>query len=198
VLERREFRRVGGTKKIKIDVRVIAATNVDLEAAVRRRRFREDLYYRFKVITIAVPPLRERPEDIPVLAHHFLRRLRGGGGRVSVISKETMRRLLHYAWPGNVRELKNVIESMALMSKREVLELKDLPPNIRSASPPMNFTIQVGTTMADIEREILRHYLEAYPTKKAVAQALGIGLRTLHVKIKKYGLPSALGLRSRS
>ena len=188
VLERQAFRRVGGTKKIKVDVRILAAANVDLEAEVKTRRFRDDLYYRLKVITISVPPLRERREDTVVLAHHFLGEMRDRGARAASLSEQAMSCLVSYSWPGNVRELKNVIESAALMSNREVIGVRDLPPNIRSAHPPADFTIQLGMTMADLEREIVRRYLESYPTKKAAAQALGIGLRTLHAKVKKYRL----------
>jgi transcriptional regulator with PAS, ATPase and Fis domain len=188
VLERREFRRVGGTKKIKVDLRIIAASNVDLDAEVRMRRFREDLYYRLKVITLVMPPLRERREDIPDLARYFLRRLRKNGSRPADFSERALARLRNYAWPGNVRELKNVVESLVVMSSREVLDVEDLPANIRASATPSEIVIRVGMSMSDIEEEILRRYLEAYPTKKAAAKALGIGLRTLHAKVKQHRL----------
>ena len=188
VLERCEFRRVGGTTKIKVDLRVIAAANVDLDAEVRLHRFREDLYYRLKVVTLVMPPLRERREDIPELARHFLRRLRKHDTRPADFSARALDRLRNYAWPGNVRELKNVVESLVVMSRREVVDVEDLPSNIRAAAIPSELVVRVGMTMNEIEAEVLRRYLEAYPTKKAAAQALGIGLRTLHAKVKQHRL----------
>jgi DNA-binding NtrC family response regulator len=188
VLERREFRRVGGTTKIKVDLRIITAANVDLDAEVRMRRFREDLYYRLKVVTLVMPPLRERREDVPELARHFLRLLRRHRDRPADFSARALDRLQHYAWPGNVRELKNVVESLVVMTDREVVDVQDLPSNIRASATPSELVIRVGMTMAEIEREILRRYLAAYPTKKAAAQALRIGLRTLHAKVKRHQL----------
>jgi DNA-binding NtrC family response regulator len=191
VLERHQFRRVGGTRKIKVDLRIIAATNVDLDAEVRMRRFREDLYYRLKVITLVMPPLRERREDIPELARYFLHRLRRNGDRPADFTEQAMARLRNYAWPGNVRELKNVVEGLVVLSSREVIDVQDLPPNVRASAIPSELVIKVGMTMAEIEREIVRRYLEAYPTKKAAAKALGIGLRTLHAKVKQHELDRA-------
>jgi DNA-binding NtrC family response regulator len=188
VLERREFRRVGGTKKIRVDLRIMAAANVDLDAEVRLRRFREDLYYRLKVVTLVMPPLRERREDIAELARYFLGRFRRDAERPAAFSTRALARLRDYTWPGNVRELKNAVESLAVMTSGEVIDVPDLPPNIRASATPAELVIRVGMTMAEIEREILRRYLEAYPTKKAAAQTLGIGLRTLHAKVKQHGL----------
>lgn len=188
VLERREFRRVGGTKKIRVDLHIIAATNVDLEAEVHLRRFREDLYYRLKVVALVMPPLRERGEDIPELARYFLRRLHENGGRPVDFSERALARLRTYAWPGNVRELKNVVESVVVMTRRDIVDVQDLPANIRASAAPSELLIKVGMTMAEIERAILDRYLEAYPTKKAAARALGIGLRTLHAKVKQHQL----------
>jgi len=193
VLERREFRRVGGTKKIKVDLRIIAASNVDLDAEVRMRRFREDLYYRLKVITLVMPPLRDRREDIPELARYFLRRLRKNDRRPADFSERALGRLRNYAWPGNVRELKNVVESLVVMSSREVVDVEDLPASIRASATPSEIVIRVGMSMSEIEGEILRRYLEAYPTKKAAAKALGIGLRTLHAKVKQHRLNRSRG-----
>ena len=189
VLERRAFRRLGGTKRVNVDLRILAATNVDLEAEVAARRFRDDLYYRLKVITISIPPLRERREDVPALARQFLHQVGDHGVKAARFSEPAISRLMSYVWPGNVRELKNVVESMALMANREVIDLRDLPANIRSATSPLEFTIRVGMTLADIEREVFLRYLQSYPTKTSAAQALGIGVRTLHAKVKKYRLP---------
>lgn len=188
VIERRAFRRVGGTEKLKVDLRVIAASNVDLEAELQVHRFREDLYYRLNVVTITVPPLRTRHTDIPLLARRFLLEAPGGTPRVSGFTKRAMACLVNYRWPGNVRELKNVIESVVLMTNKDRIDFPELPANIRAATPPAALTIQVGMTMNEIEREVLQYYLELYPTKYAAAQALEIGIRTLHTKVKKYNL----------
>jgi transcriptional regulator with PAS, ATPase and Fis domain len=193
VLERREFRRVGGTHKIQVDLHIIAATNVDLDAEVRLRRFREDLYYRLKVVTLMMPPLRERREDIPELARYFLQRLQDGGGRRVDFSEQALARLGSYAWPGNVRELKNVVESVVVMTRGDVIDVQDLPPDIRASAAPSELVIKVGMTMAEIERAVLDRYLEAYRTKKAAAQALEIGLRTLHAKVKQHQLHRVQG-----
>ena len=141
------------------------------------------------MITISIPPLRERREDVPALARQFLHQVGDHGVKAARFSEPAISRLMSYVWPGNVRELKNVVESMALMANREVIDLRDLPANIRSATSPLEFTIRVGMTMADIEREVFLRYLQSYPTKTSAAQALGIGVRTLHAKVKKYRLP---------
>lgn len=191
-LERKEFRRVGGTKKIKTNLRLISATNVNLESEVKARRFREDLFYRIKVVTITVPPLRDRKDDIPFLTKAFLGELEKSSGKcVRKITPEALARLQSYPWPGNVRELKNVIESTALMAERDTLDLDDLPPNIRGARRDREIKLSVGLTMEEAEKEIIRHYLEHFSTKKEVAKALNIGLRTLYLKIKKLNLPSS-------
>ena len=191
-LERKEFRRVGGTKKIRTNLRLVSATNVNLESEVKARRFREDLFYRIKVVTITVPPLRDRKDDIPFLTKAFLGELEKSSGKcVRKIAPEALARLRSYPWPGNVRELKNVIESMALMAERDILDLDDLPPNIRGARRDREIKLSVGLTMEEAEKEIIRHYLEHFPTKKEVAKALNIGLRTLYLKIKKLNLPSS-------
>jgi DNA-binding NtrC family response regulator len=189
VIERKEFRRVGGTKKVKVDLRIIAATNRDLPAAVASRSFREDLYYRLSVVSLRIPPLRERREVIPEMAKSFLaefaprtpRRLRG-------ISPEVMAKLVNYDWPGNVRELRNVLESLALTSLGSRIELEDLPSTIRDAEARRDVAITVGAPMAEIEREIFRAYIRVYGSKKGAAQALEIPLRTFHAKAKRCGL----------
>ena len=189
VIERKEFRRVGGTKKVKVDLRIIAATNRDLPAAVASRSFREDLYYRLSVVSLRIPPLRERREVIPEMAKSFLaefaprtpRRLRG-------ISPEVMAKLVNYDWPGNVRELRNVLESLALTSLGSRIELEDLPSTIRDAEAKRDVAITVGAPMAEIEREIFRAYIRVYGSKKGAAQALEIPLRTFHAKAKRCGL----------
>jgi DNA-binding NtrC family response regulator len=190
VLERREFRRLGGTRKIKVDVRLVAATNVDLEEAVHARRFREDLFYRLNVVRIHIPPLRERREAIAPLAQQFLREFcEKYGKRRRLFTEDALARLIHYAWPGNVRELRNVVESLVLMTKGEQISGRDLPANIRATPTQTEIRLPIGVTLQEAEKEILRCYLDVFPTKKEVARVLGIGLRTLHAKIKAYNLP---------
>jgi len=191
-LERKEFRRLGGTKKVRTNLRLISATNVNLEDAVGTRRFREDLYYRIKVVTLVVPPLRERQDDIPYLIKAFLAELERTCGKSNLnITPEALARLQRYRWPGNVRELKNVVESMALMAEGNTLDVDDMPQNIRGGADVKEIRFPVGVTMEEVEKELIRRYLEYFPTKKEAAQALKIGLRTLHHKVKKFGLVSS-------
>ena len=191
-LERKEFRRLGGTKKIRSNLRLICATNVNLENEVKARRFREDLYYRIKVVTLTVHPLRERKEDVPFLVRAFLEEFKATSGKaIRKITPEALARLQSYSWPGNVRELKNVVESMALMAEGDNLDLDNLPENIRGGPGSHEIRLTVGITMEEAEKEIIRQYLEHFPTKKEAARALKIGLRTLYHKLKRFGLPSS-------
>ncbi len=192
-LERREFRRVGGTRKIKVDCTVIAASNVDLERWVADGRLRPDLYYRLKVVTLVVPPLRERRAAIVPLAERFLADVaRRFGQPIKRLSPGVIVHLTRYAWPGNVRELRNLMESLTLMVPRTTVEEEDLPPAFRGPATP-DITLYVGMRMEEIEREVIRRSLEAFPTVKETARVLGIGLRTLHDKMKRYGLRKARG-----
>ena len=187
-LERREFRRVGGTRKISVDLNVVAACNVDLESWVAGGKFREDLYYRLQVVTIAVPPLRDRREAIPVFAERFLADVaRLAGLPAKRLSPDALAQLARYNWPGNVRELRNLMESLSLMVPKQVLDVEDLPPSIRGAASS-EIRLQVGMRMEDVEREVIRRNLESFATIKDTARSLGIGLRTLHEKIQRYGL----------
>jgi DNA-binding NtrC family response regulator len=187
-IERREFRRVGGTRKIKVNLRVVAASNVSLEDAVANGRFRADLYYRLKVLTLEVPPLRRRQEAIPVLAQRFLDEVtRAAHLPARRLTPDALEQLARYEWPGNVRELRNVMESAALIGTKPTIDAPDLPANVRRVSGGA-VEIRVGTRLDAAEREILRRTLEAYPTVKESARVLGIGLRTLHSKIRRYGL----------
>jgi transcriptional regulator with PAS, ATPase and Fis domain len=198
-LERREFRRVGGTRKIRVDLNVIAATNANLEACVEGGQFRADLYYRLKVVSLVVPPLRDRQDAIPVLAERFLADVaRHAGMTPKRLSAEALAQLARYPWPGNVRELRNCMESLTLMVAKPTLELSDLPPGVREAQVS-EIRLPVGVRLDDAEREIIRRTLEAYPTVKEAARTLGIGLRTLHTKIGEYGLrPGEVSRRSRA
>ncbi len=191
VLEEREFMRVGGDHSIRVDVRVIAATNADLEGAVTRGLFRQDLYYRLKVVTIHVPPLRERRWDIPVLVETFLDELsRANAVPRKAVSPEALAALEAYQWPGNVRELKNVIESVLVSTLGELIRREDLPPAIaRPASAPEGEGLMPGMTLADMEREMIRTTLEHTGGNRThTAEMLGIGVRTLQRKIRTFGL----------
>jgi DNA-binding NtrC family response regulator len=191
VIEDQEFRRLGGEMTIKVDVRIISATNKDLTEEVESGRFREDLYYRLKVVTINVPPLRERKSDIPLLVNAFLKEFNQENSKnVSFIHPEAMERLINYHWPGNARELRNIIESIVVMSTSDRIESTDLPVNIRGieSSQPSTIT-QSGMSMEEIEKEAIRKALEDTDGNRTrAAEILKIGLRTLHRKIQKYGL----------
>jgi len=197
-IERREFRRVGGTRKIKVNLRVVAASNVNLEDAVAAGRFRPDLYYRLKVLSLCVPPLRERKEAIPVLAERLLDEVtRGARVPAKRLTADALAQLARYDWPGNVRELRNVMESVALVGAKRTVDAEDLPGNIRQVPTGlMQFT--VGTRLEEVERQVIQRTLDSYPTVKESARVLGIGLRTLHTKIQRYGLRSGRSKRSRS
>jgi DNA-binding NtrC family response regulator len=192
VLEEREFMRVGGDRSLRVDVRVIAATNADLDAMVARGRFRQDLYYRLKVVTIHVPPLRERRADIPELVETFLDELsRNNAVRRKAVTPEAMTALAAYSWPGNVRELKNVLESLLVSTPGETIRLEDLPQTIARRSPRTAAADAAapGTTLAQMERELIRRTLEHTGGNRThSAQLLGIGVRTLQRKITEYGL----------
>ncbi len=186
-VERREFRRVGGTRKIKVDLRVIGASNANLEEWVTSKRFRTDLYYRLKVITIVVPTLRERREAIPILAQRFLDDVAQHAGLPAKrLTAAAQQRLTQYEWPGNVRELRNAMESLTLMPSGPLLDVDDLPVNIRGAQTAA-VTIPVGTTLAEAERRLIQRTLEAHGSVKQTARVLGIGLRTLHTRLRQYG-----------
>ncbi|RKY86496.1 sigma-54-dependent Fis family transcriptional regulator [candidate division KSB1 bacterium] len=167
VLENGEFMRVGGTDKIKVDTRVIAATNKNLEKAVENNEFRKDLYYRLKAFTIFVPPLRERPEDISILVEMFAKNFAEANGiEFNGISKEALEKLLKYPWPGNIRELKNLIESLVIIKKGEMIQEFDLPENIRNYYVPgENLPVTVSKTPEQAEREIIYRTLLALRTE---------------------------------
>jgi two-component system, NtrC family, response regulator AtoC len=187
-IERRQFRRVGGTQKISVDVNLVAACNVDLEACVERGTFRSDLYYRLKVITLTVPPLREHPEDIDLLAPRFLADIaRHAGLPTKRLSTEALHRLRQYAWPGNVRELRNCMESLTLMVSKPIIDVEDLPLSLRGCDDG-EIRLRVGMRLDDIEREVIRRTLDVSATVKDAARVLGISLRTLHERMGRYGL----------
>jgi DNA-binding NtrC family response regulator len=195
VIEDREFERVGGTRPIKVDVRLIAATNRDLEQQVKEGKFREDLFFRLKVVTVKLPPLRDRKQDIPRLVEAFLREFNVEHEKsITGISRGAMDLLMQYRWPGNVRELKNTIEGMVVLSASgRMLDVSDLPEHILcqvdSELPAGQIHLRVGMTMEEIEKIAIEHTLRSvgYDKQKA-AETLGIGLRTLYRKQKRYRL----------
>jgi len=187
VLQEHEVRRVGGAESVAVDVRVIAASNKDLAALVASGAFREDLYYRLSVVTIVLPPLRERRDDIPLLASHFLRAYAGDGGP-SDISPDAMARLVAYDWPGNVRELEHAVEHAVALSSEAILRPEDLPPKVLAAavSSPRGPALSLREVVAGHVRRVLR---EARWNKKRAAQLLGIHRRTLYRLTKRHRIP---------
>jgi DNA-binding NtrC family response regulator len=191
VIESQQFRRLGGEVDVSVDVRIIASTNRNLEQDVESGKFRRDLYYRLRVVSVNLPPLRQRREDIPFLVSDFIDELSNRNGRiVSSIDHEALNKLISYEWPGNVRELKNCIESMVVMAKSQTLGMDDLPESIRNISSSEGRpSEQIGMSIDDAEKEAIKKALESTNWNKTqAADVLKMGLRTLHRKIKKYGL----------
>jgi len=195
VLQERAFERVGGSRSLTVDVRIIAATNADLEEAVRARRFREDLYYRLHVVPVVLPPLRERKEDIPLLVGHFLQRFNAENRKGLKISSAAMDLIVGYDWPGNVRELENCIERMVVMARREVVAPEDVPLPISLHTPvptprvplPETPAATLPRAVAEIERERLLEALRrSGGVQTRAAALLGITPRQLGYKLKKY------------
>jgi Nif-specific regulatory protein len=195
VLQERAFERVGGHRSITVDVRIIAATNANLEEAVHAKRFREDLYYRLHVVPIVLPPLRERKEDIPLLVGHFLARFNTENRKGLKISSAAMDVIVEYEWPGNVRELENCVERMVVMARRDVIAPEDVPLRgnlYRPAPPPMlalsePSALTLPKAVADIERERLVDALRrSGGVQTRAAALLGITPRQLGYKLKKY------------
>ena len=201
-LQERTIRRVGGNSDRRVDVRIVAATNRRLEDEVAAGRFREDLYYRLNVIQLALPPLRERVEDLPLLVHHFIEKFaRELGKPVRGISEEAMARLRAHAWPGNVRELENGIERAVALSRGEWIEAESLPPALGQAAegkgiakPLPEGRIDLDDLVAEYERGLLLHALErAGGVKKRAAHALGISFRSFRYRLEKLGLDDGSG-----
>lgn len=190
VLDTGELRRVGGTRQRRVDTRILAATNKDLEQEVRASHFREDLLFRLNVVSLPVPPLRERKEDIPILVEYFLRRFQLPGQRLRSLSPEALGLLMHYTWPGNVRELANTIERLVLLCPGTIIQPDDLPSNIR---PSADLPVQEGDVplpLAEIERLSIIRALRYTGGKKApAARLLGIDVKTLTHKIQRYAIP---------
>ncbi len=192
VLQEREFTRVGGEEVIRVDVRVIAATNRDLLSAVAERRFREDLFYRLNVVNLRVPALRERREDIPLLAQHFLKTFAEKNRKaLQGFTPRAMDRLLRYPWPGNVRELMNTVERGVVLTRADILDEVDVAPVLEAETVPSPAGAAAATdaSLEAVEKAtILKTLDESGGNKSEAARRLGITRRTLHLKLKKYGL----------
>ena len=191
VLETKEFRRLGGTKLITVDARIIAATNRNLEEAVKQGDFREDLYYRLNVVPIRLPPLRERGDDIPLLAERFLSEFTAQHRREPKdISRDAMRLLRLYAWPGNIRQLRNLMERLVITVRDSDIQPEHLPEEIQaSKEDARTMVVALGSSLKDIERETIRRTLaEVTNHREKAAKLLGISLRALQYKIKEYGI----------
>ena len=194
VLETREVLPVGGNKAQPVDIRLVAATNHDLDERVRQGKFREDLLYRLKVVTVELPALRQRVGDVPLLVDHFLAEMAERHGRtVRGISPEARALLVRYSWPGNVRELRNVMENMVLLASHDVLDVADVPTSVKegpeSGAADGGGYALAGRSMAEVERALIEANLELVGgNRQKAAQMLGIGERTLYRKIKEYGL----------
>jgi two-component system response regulator HydG len=192
VLEERSVARLGSNKVRKVDVRVVAATNADLPKKVAAGEFREDLFYRLKVVTLDLPPLRERSGDIKVLVEHFLRQYAELHGKdVDSIDRDALVGLVQYGWPGNVRELRNAVESMVVRARGNILTVADLPPEIgpARAAEQDGWQFLAGKSAEEVERNHIRVSLElAEGNRQRAARSLGISERTLYRKIREYGL----------
>ncbi len=197
VLQDREFEPVGGTKTHKVDIRMILATNLDLEEAVRKGEFRQDLYYRINVVTLTQPPLRERISDIPLLAEHYLADfVKQTGKQVTGFSREAVEQLQRYRWPGNVRELVNVVERAVVLTKNTVIQPSDFPETLRRDDSFAELGGRLGaignnlkSALATPEKQMILDALESHGwNRQETADSLGINRTTLYKKMKKYGI----------
>ena len=195
VLQEREVRRVGGTRDISVDVRVVAATNKDLEAEVTSGTFREDLFYRLNVIRLALPPLRDRRDDIPLLIEHFYQKLTGKKGLH--VTEKAMRRLLDYGWPGNIRELENIVERCLVLGQGEELSEDSLPANLVADTPAAegqfsqipDTGLDIDAYLGAIEKDILLKALDKTGgVRKKAAELLGISFRSIRYRLAKFGI----------
>jgi transcriptional regulator with PAS, ATPase and Fis domain len=184
-IEAKEFYRVGGTRPVRADVRIVAATNKDLQAEMAAGRFREDLYYRLNGVTLRLPPLRERPGDIPLLAEHFMK-LHGGGRRLSAKAIEALR---SHRWSGNVRELAMAVQRAAILCSKDVIGPEDLPLDLRGPAAWKSAAKETGLTLEQLEREYVQSVLDSNRGHKGkTAKALDIDPKTLYNKMKLWGI----------
>jgi two-component system response regulator PilR (NtrC family) len=196
VLQEREFERIGDTRTIRVDVRIVAATNADLLKMVKQGTFREDLYYRLNVIHVQLAPLRERPEDIPLLVKRFIEKF----SKESItVSQEAMRKLMSFQWPGNVRQLENAVErAIALLGSRKQIEVTDLPPDLQAiaeegAQPSLELPergVDLPALVSEIEKDMIsRALVRTENNKGAAARLLGLKRTTLVEKLKRFESP---------
>jgi two-component system response regulator HydG len=188
VLQEGEFEPLGATRTVKVDVRVVAATNQDLAQLVKEKRFREDLYYRLQVITVTVPPLRERREDILILAQHFLRRFATKNHReMEGFTEAALARLLEHSWPGNVRELEHVIERAVILGRGPLVDVGDLPETVSQTEPSARIIpIPLGMPLEEVEQRLIEETLRLTKGNKVLAaKLLGIASRTIYRKLKE-------------
>ena len=190
VLQEHKFERVGGEKSLEVDVRVVAATNRNLEEEVKAGKFREDLFYRLNVVRIEMPSLRERMDDIPLLMHSFLREFNIENKKnIKGFDKASKAAMIKYSWPGNIRELKNAVESAVVMCTGDEIKMEDLPRALRSQGEEKVITIPVGITMDEAEKIIIQENLAANKGNKSrTADILGIGRKTLHRKLEELNI----------
>jgi len=192
VVEDGKITRVGSNESISVDVRIIAATNQNLEELMKEKRFREDLYFRLNVVCLKLPPLRERQEDVSPLIEAFVKEFSQMYGKpIHSITAEAKKRLLQYSWPGNIRELKNCIESMIVLAKDDTLGVEDIPGHILldGAEKSDEQRPLVGMSLEEMERSLIKNTLASVKGNRGMsARLLGIGERTLYRKLDKYGL----------
>ncbi|MCH7677495.1 sigma-54-dependent Fis family transcriptional regulator [candidate division KSB1 bacterium] len=194
VLQEGEFEKVGGHKTQKVDVRVLAATNKDLEKEAQADRFRDDLYFRLNVVPINSPPLRRRKDDIPILVQSFIESYAGENGvRKKEVSSEAMEVLRGYDWPGNIREIKNMIERLMIMCSSDIIDVADLPDNIQSPTSKTAFNMESGMTLKEVKENVEREFIISTLKKNGwnvsqTAKDLDVDRTNLHKKIKYYGL----------
>ena len=193
VLQEREFEPVGSSQTIKVDTRIIAATNKNLEEEIKAGRFREDLYYRINVVTLVVPPMRERREDIPLLADFFLKQYAEKNNRpIKGFTPRAVDLLMRYDWPGNVRELENVVERAVIMARGDMitpLEFPDVLQDLDEEAKASPLALTAGRSLKEVEKVmILRTLEETGGNRTHAARSLGISRRTLQLKLKEYGI----------
>jgi len=194
-LQEHEVRPIGGNEWTRLDARIIAATNQNVDEAIKRGSLRQDLYFRLNVMTVKVPSLRERKTDIPALVHHFIDRHRGSESHATGISDDAMNRLMTYNWPGNVRELENCIQRALVLGTGQLIEVKDLPSPVLYPTRKSGENRQV-LTLRDVERQAIMYALEAADGDRVrAAKMLGIGKTTIYRKLKEFGLEDYLPMR---
>jgi DNA-binding NtrC family response regulator len=190
VIQEREFERVGGEERIKVDVRIVSASNRNLKEEIDKGNFREDLFYRLNVVSIHVPPLRDRPDDIPLMVHKFIEEFSKENNReIEGITNGALQTMMAYKWPGNVRELRNVIESIVVLTKSKVITEEDLPAYVLSKDEKLSLKLPAGMSLADAEKQLIIFTLENTGGNKTKAsEILKIGRKTLHRKLAEYGI----------